>query len=558
MVLSIVIVLVVAFASAPWRTSAAPSIDSAPATTASDNVVPTSIDSAPEPESRVTVRPVPTPPAVAAAPGPPPRPAPIPGKIQLIGEVRDPSGQRIVAMPAVLCYRTPTRSLTNSIVRGEFVVGGLDPGTMLGLECAVKGYRPETRRILLNRGEGEQREDFVLQPLWMVDVELRTSDGQSLIRNARTEFSPKDLQLRVSEDPPPEHWNETTAEARRARRRVYTEQQGPLPAGVFARIAPLCDPPQFLSVDTGGRVLAFARLAADVHRVTLVIPNEALDAFKSSLVCTVVDEDGSPLSGVRANVMRRGWSAAGGTSDATGRVRCGGLLSGQWMLFLNSNRRDLDSESPGSRSEGRARMVRFIDLLPGKELDLGTITLGASLHVRGRFVDADGRPIQGRSIGELAQAIEVSPYSAEDPSGSAIWSGPTQFEGKPDGTFEGTRFGRERYLLTSVRPVPVSGGNRVIRPTVLDCTQGSVDDLAVTTDRAYPVTVRPEVDEAKDFGFSILDASGTELHRHDVAEGRTWFLPSGEYRLIVGPDLGHMKEIPFKVESGPLLIPIEP
>jgi hypothetical protein len=268
--------------------------------------------------------------------------------------------------------------------------------------------------------------------------------------------------------------------------------------------------------------------------------------LNSSLTCTVVGEVGSPLAGIRAGVARRGWSAAAGSTDDTGRVRWVGLLSGRWSLTLNVN------------VEGRARVVRYVELPPGKELDLGTIVLGPSLHVSGHFVDADGHLLLGRTIGELAHEILVLPYSEEDPSGSDAWSGPTQFVGRTDGTFDGTRFGRERYLLASSRPIPVSGANRVIRPTVVDCTQGSVDDLVVTTDRAYPVTLRPEVDEAKDFGFSILDANGTRVHRGDIVEGKTWFLPPGDYRVLVGPDPAHTKEIPFTVEAGPLLIPIEP
>jgi len=331
----------------------------------------------------------------------------------------------------------------------------------------------------------------------------------------------------------PDRWDETSAGARRARRRLHTEQQGPLPAGVFARVAPLCDPPQFLSADIAGRVLAVARIAADVHRMTLVLPIGALDPFQSSFTCTLVGDDGSPLAGARASATRRGWSGAAGTTDDTGRVRCVGLLSGQWMITVSA--------------EDRARAVRFVDLPPGKELDLGTITLGASLHVRGRFVDAEGRPLVGRNIGELAHEVVVLPCSAEDPSGSGMYSGASQFVGKTDGTFEGTRFGRERYLIKSSRTVPVSGANRVIRPTVVDCTGGSVDELIVTTDRAYPVTLRPEVDEAKDFGYAVLDASENRVERGDLVEGRTWFLPSGDYRLLVGPDPAHTKEIPFTV-----------
>lgn len=545
--IALAIVLVVAFATSRWRTSAPPVVASAPIATAANVVVPASIDAAPEPESRVTVRPAPAPPVAAVPPAVPPRPATIPGKIQLVGEVRDPSGQRILAMPAVLCYRTPTRSLTNSVVRGEFVVGGLDPGTMLGLECAVKGYRPETRRIQLKQGDGEQREDFVLQPLWMIDVVVRTSDGKNLARKPIDGVSGDGLRFRISEDPPPENWDESSAEARRASRRVHREPTGPFGPDVYARIAPLCDPPQFLSVDAAGHVLAATRLDAGVGRATLVIPVEALDALKSSFTCTVVGrEDGAPLAKVHAFLTRKRFgSAIGGTSDATGRIRCDGLLSGSWVMILNA--------------KDRSGVVRFFDLRPGAETDLGAIALDLPIHVRGRFVDEAGRPIQGRNVGELAHEVIVLPYSAEDPAGSNDGSGPTRLEGSSDGTFEGNQFGRERYVLKSAsRPVPLSGAQRIIRTTVVDCRQGSVDDLVLTAEPAYQVTVRAEVDEAKDFGYSIFDADGVRVLAGDLAGASTGFLASGDYRLLVGPDAAHLREIPFTVGTGPLMVPVEP
>jgi hypothetical protein len=545
---ALAIVLVVALATSRWRTSATPTIEPPPIASAPDDVVPASIDPAPEPESRSTVRPAPSPPpAVVAAPAPPAWPAPIPGKIQLVGEVRDSSGQRIVAMPAVLCYRTPTLSSTNSVVRGEFVVGGLDPGTMLGLECAVTGYRPESRRIRLQRGDGVQREDFVLQPLWMIDVELHTSDGKDVSRGENARFS-GDFQFRVSDQPSPAIWDENTAEARRALRRVYREQTGVRGAGVFARIAPLCDPPAFLSVDLSGRVLASACLAPGVGRVNLVIPIESLQSLESSFRCTVVrGEDGSPLSGAQVTLSRKNWRGeSSGVSDAMGRVRLGHLLCGSLMVIL--------------RAKDRCSVVRFSDFLPSTETDLGTIALDLSVTVRGRFVDMDGRPVEGRDTSQLAHEIQVLPLPADDRAGTEAWAMATQFNGKPDGTFEGGRFGRRRYLLRpSSRAVTVKGGDRVvIRPTVLDCTQGSVDDFLIATERAYPVTVRAEVDEANDFGLSIVDASGFTVERGDLVGARTRFFPSGDYRLLVGPDAAHMKEIPFTVESGPLLLPVEP
>jgi hypothetical protein len=209
--------------------------------------------------------------------------------------------------------------------------------------------------------------------------------------------------------------------------------------------------------------------------------------------------------------------------------------------------------------EGRAKLVRFVDLPPSAETDLGTITLDAPVHVRGRFVDPEGRPVSGRHTVELAHEIVVLPYSTEDPSGSEAWEGRTQFTGNADGTFEGDWFGRARYLLTSIgRPIPMDGGSRLIRPTVVDCTLGSVDELLITADRAFKVTVRPEVDETRDFAYSILDANGTAVHHGDLTYERTWYLPSGDYRLLVGPDGAHTREIPFTVASEPVMVPVEP
>ena len=93
---------------------------------------------------------------------------------------------------------------------------------------------------------------------------------------------------------------------------------------------------------------------------------------------------------------------------------------------------------------------------------------------------------------------------------------------------------------------------------IVDFTRGSIEDLVVTTECLFPVTLWPSVDEARDLGYSILDAGGDRMRHGDLAETRTEWLPSGTYHLSVGPDREHTREIPFTIESGRLVIPVEP
>ncbi len=545
---ALAIVLAVAFATSRWRTSTAstaPSIDPMPVESASNDVVPTPIESLSDAETRVSVRPV----AAAQTSTPP---AATPRKIRLVGEVRDLSGERILAMPAVLCVRTPTQSLTYSIVRGEFVVDGLAVGPMLELECKVMGYKPKLHRFRLTRIDGEQRrDDFVLEPLWMVDVELRDSTGQDVMRSTKVSLRELRLadafELRVSQDPQPAIWDDDTAEARRARRLVWVQPTGPLKSGVFKRIAPLCDPPAYLSVAVAGRVLASNRLEAGVDRTTLVVPVDALDALRSSFVCTVVDaESGSPIRGVAADLQRRGKSSQTmRLSGPLGQIQVGGLVCGAWMLFL--------------RSEGRSTVIRYLELEPGLETDLGTIALEASVRIRGRFVDDTGRVLGPVKTRLMCDEISALPMPSADPKGSDQWTWSTRFQGHDDGSFEGGGFERTTYLLECpYRPVPFRGGEWRVRPTLVDCSRGSVDDVVVPVERVYRVAIHAEGDDAKDFGYSIVDGRGERRGRGDLAVESGQWLPPGDYRLLVGPDTEHLREIPFTVESAPVELKVEP
>ena len=543
--IALAIVLLLGIATSRWRTSATSTTESPPTARSSETLVPTSIDSTQDPDSLSAIR------RAAAAPAPAPTAAssPLPADaegIRVVGEVRDPSGQHILATPATVRYTRGMRSLTAPISEGEFVIAGLIPGS-LGLDCIVKGYRPQSMHTLLRPGVLEQRFDFVLDPLWMVDVELRTTEGKDPMRQPDGELRLASLNLRVTEDPPPDVWSEDTAESRRALRLVSIQREAPRAPGAYARIALLRDPPAYLSVDTAGHVLAATRLEAGAERTTLVVSPEDVHGLRSSFTCTVVDrDDGTPITAVKAIVFGNGVPGRRlPASDESGRIRASGLPSGHRMLMLES--------------EGRSKVIRTLELRPGVETDLGVISLDPSLHVRGRFVNERGRAIPPRVARELCQGLAFLPFRPDDPMGSEHSEWISRIEAQADGSFEGEGFGRERYLLMNRGfLVPDQEGVQRIRPMVVDCTRGSVDDLVVTMERVFRIMLRPEVDEARDLGFSILDANGLRLDEGDLKDTRMEWLASGTYLLRVGTDSTHVREIPFTVGSEPLLIPIEP
>jgi hypothetical protein len=421
----------------------------------------------------------------------------------------------------------------------------LDAGPV-NLECKAHGYRQQLRRIALLPGESEHHEDFVLEPDWFVDVQLVTPSGRTLNRESAKEFLPEgSFHFAVSVAPPPERWTPGSSEERRGRRLVGEGFETPLMEGSFLRLTILGDPPLHLSVDVRGTVLASTRLDTRVEQASLVLPVDRFASLRGSFTCVVLDsETNTPFPRAHASLSGVGiYTPERFDADPTGRIQRGNLIPGRYALSLRAQ-----GPVEGTWS---ARTIRTFDVQESSETDLGTITLDPSQHVQGRFVDARGQPVAGKGT--------VRPLSLDD---AVAWMPEElgmQLGERPSGGFARDGLGKERYVLVaSGRPWGNPKGDLLVASVVVDLREGSIDDLVVTLEVAHPVCIRAETDEAKDFVYRLADAAGVPFVHGVLTQPRTHWLAPGNYRALVGPDAGHLREIPFTHGTEALTIKVEP
>ncbi len=490
-------------------------------------------------------------------------PSPVPsagsGAIAIVGDVRDPSGNGVAAW--LTCITTTTKR-DEQADTGEFQFEGLEPG-WVALDVHASGFRMQTRWIELKPNEVERRVDIVLEPEWILDLELVSSDGRRLDFESARDLFPhgmpdaepvredetseaatgvqsewwkrlSPLAYAVSPDPPPERWTDGSAAARRAHRLVHggdARQEGS-----YARIEIDGEPPLYLSVDFDGNVAGSVRLDTRVDHATIVVSPRRAEGLRSSLTCRVVDAGTrGPLASVRATVSSaRGASAPLRiVSDAAGRIRMTELWPGPSLLYLNDR-----AHAPASIA---------LNLEPGTETDLGTIALDPPMRLRGRFVDAEGRAIAAHGA--------LRPIARED-------GFPFELRVDPNdcGRFESTRaLAPDLFLLvawgkTCGRP----DDPLLVRSQIVDLRRESIEDLVLKLDPAVPVRIQPMSDAAHDFAYSLLGADRVPYGAGELSEPRLLWLAAGDYTLLVGPDAAHLREIPFTVGTEEVTIPIEP
>jgi hypothetical protein len=549
--ISIAVILVVVFAARRWKTAETPAIESSSIPRRAEESSPEPIDSLDETASRVAVRPsrpVPRPAPQPAPVAPPTVAASAANGIRLFGDLRDTSGRPLDTDEGVIrgCDVAGTKF---SEIRGSaYRIDGLSPGEV-GLECSAHNYRPQTLRLVLGPREVEHRLDVVFVPDWFVDVQLDTPDGRSLTRETAVRLVPgASFHFAGSKAPPPAAWISGSFEERRARRLVGDTHGSPDDETAFTRLLVLGDPPLHLSVDVRGVVLASTRLDDRVERARLVVPIDRVDSLRCAFTCVLVDgESGAPfsrnfvtLSGVSMGGINRVQTLV---ADATGRIRREELLPGRYSLSLRGM-----GPAPDAWS---ARKVQRFELRDGDDLDLGTIALDPSQHAAGRFVDAKGRPVEGRGT--------IRPLSLDDGVDSASDGFDMQIGRRPSGGFLCDGLGKERYVLVANgRPWGNPKGDLLVGNALVDLSGGSVDDLVVTLAVAQQICLRPETEEATDFVYRLVNAAGVPFEHGELMRPRTYWLAPGDYSALVGPDVAHLREIPFTLGTEALTIKVEP
>ncbi len=470
------------------------------------------------------------------------------GTIRVVGEVRDRQHQRIRSS-----YREPTTfvtiesesyGLTRGIPDGTFAFEDMTPGR-IQVTCKARDFRSEQRTFTLVAGETEHREDFELDPVWKLDVRVVLSDRRVLAPTESRAVLKNDLHLRVTKDPPPERWSRSWMEAHRAQG-VVDSSLGDASQGTFAVLKIQIEPPIHLSADLAGYVVASARIESQVDAITLELPMERVLALGSSFACRVVDHDtGAPIPGARARML----PVLSGVdlslvADATGEIR-GDVPASEYLLDVHD--------------ASRSTPWQAVELLPGKLTDLGTLALDPNLALDVRFVDATGRPV--------AADAAISPTSHGQLEWT-VYSGQRHLRAGPDGRCRVENLARSEYVLRYLRVgvIKDSEGDvdaalrTGVRPRVVDLRRGAIPELVVALEPTQMIYLGTKPEAVKDSAYWIQTSDGAlctfglldDRLRHGVR------LVPGAYRVLVGPDLEHAREIPFTLGNAPMTIPIEP
>ncbi|HEX6883739.1 MAG TPA: hypothetical protein VF530_10180, partial [Planctomycetota bacterium] len=276
------------------------------------------------------------------------------------------------------------RSQTEVSPEGHYSLAGLAPGTW-SLSAGGTGFRNESAELELTRAEPIVRRDLVLVRKPLLAVRVVTPEGETFWEAQRARAAAK---VRTPDGPTAVATLEAPgAEVEEAR----DAGQNPVGVGSFWTYGPLleafgpgllgvlelqADPPLFVSVVVGARVVATQRVEPGTREVTFVLDLEDLLEQWAQVTMRVVAEDtGEPLTGslridsnTMANVREGLWS--------------GPLLPGKHTLTF--------------WAMGYAHIPLEVTLAPGQDLDLGEQRIPRELTIDGRLVDADGQPVLGR------------------------------------------------------------------------------------------------------------------------------------------------------------------
>jgi len=267
---------------------------------------------------------------------------------------------------------------------GHYALAGLAPGRW-SLSYGGTGFRLGREELELARSEPIVRRDLTLEPSPLLEVRVLTPEGETFWKAQRARgaagLRTPDGPIAVATLEPP---GATIEEARDA-------DQNPVGVGSFWTHGPLvdaagpgvhgvlelqADPPLFVSLVVGARVVSTQPVAAGERAVTFVVRLEdLLEQLAQVTMRFVADDTGAPLTGEVWLDSRTTFNVREGTWTAT-------LLPGKHSFFL--------------WAQGYARVPFEIEPQPGQELDLGEQRIPRELTIAGRLLDADGRPVVGR------------------------------------------------------------------------------------------------------------------------------------------------------------------
>lgn len=322
-------------------------------------------------------------------------------------------------------------------------------------------------------------------------------------------------------------------------------QYGPLAAqrkeGSIGVVVLDVDLPVYVSLVQHHAVLQSRSVEAGAEEVEFVIPADALTANLGTLTMRLLD------SVTREPLTRPTVLMAGGGGDFGARGGSDGVLT-------------IRNCTPGSLileldAEGHERLVRRVEVAPGRTTDLGDILLDPSIALHLHVFDGDGQPCSA-----VFELLTLDPGSAQpgDPDASQDVMSNEEGEVLP------LHLGRRSYVLRTTNHGAESGRN----PNEVTWVSGNVSidlrggagpvDRDVRLRSASSLVLRAPGYWSDGLRYRVTDARGLPLvtGRFHGGAARALALPEGTYRVelldVQGPSLSTRS-----VTLGPSIVSID-
>ena len=475
-----------------------------------------------EPVSAAAVAPVPAPVTDPVALDPAATSARAVAPMYIVhGRVVDPAGLRagswlpVVSLTDVAGVRRGTKVSSD----GHYSLAGLAPGKWT-LHWGGVGYRERSEPLELAAPRPIVRRDLTMERAVTREVRVTTRDGEHLYRALRArEGGVRDadsiLPVATLDEP-----GETIEEPGGSR-------QDSVGVGSFWDHGPLADaagpdylgvlvlqedPPVFVSLVAGSRVVATQRVDAGTEEASFVVDLDALLARQATVRARFLGAD-------------RGEALDGGLLieplDSFEVVR-----GGSWSGTL----------APGSYTlrflaQGYVYTTIEITLAPGQELDLGDVVIPLGLTAEGRLLDSEGNPVFGRLVvGRRNARGDLSfDYTIDNRTDA---SGRFKIHGLEAG----------RYVVRTVGDDEVTFPGQGEAPTVwvsgnveVSTLGGSVTGLDLHLVKAGVLRLKGVEGVPGAFRCRLLDEHGDLLRSKQFYPGFVprLLLPPGAYTLVV-------------------------
>lgn len=399
------------------------------------------------------------------------------------------------------------------------------PDVPFGRHLAVAGahgYLQVEETIELTSARPVMERDFTLARATTLRVRATTPDGKPLhvaLTEANAPNAVHDLLAVATADPPGATIREVTGSKNNpfgVGQFWETAPSGePLPKEYVGVLVLMREPPVFASLVLYQHVLATKKVEPGADEVAFTLSVEDVTRALGRVHARVLDAATSaPLQGARAQLS--GPSSlvfSNETSDAQGELVVADREPGRFVMRLVK--------------PGYEQLRREIELLPGATTDLGEIALEPALHVRGRTIDADGKPVSATlALGTIDAATGKVDFVREQ-----------SFRSSADGAFAIDNLGRRQYVLRAGELDAMNDSERetvwVSSTVVADTRAGSIETLELRLVRAVPLVLAVANGPADGLRFRIAGEDGKTL-----IAGRFWGsgprplrLPPGRWRV---------------------------